>query len=103
MYYNGSGEQWAGISIGSNNEPLTNAEMHYNYRVITNVLTLPASLTVIKSKALKGIPDVDAVSIPATVTTIADDAFDPGVVIIAPAGSYAETWANDHGFTVNHP
>ena len=46
---------------------------------------------------------VDAVSIPATVLSIADDAFDAGIVIIAPAGSYAETWARQHGFTVSNP
>ena len=103
VYYTGSSEQWAAISIGGGNEPLENAEIHYNYRVITNVLTLPASLTVIESEAFVGLGSVDAVSIPATVTSIADDAFDAGVVIIAPAESYAETWANDHGFTVNNP
>ena len=103
VYYTGTIEQWAAISIGSGNSRLTGAEIHYNYRVITNILTLPASLTVIESEAFAGLDKVDAVSIPATVTSIADDAFDAGVVIIAPAESYAETWANDHGFTVNNP
>ena len=103
VYYTGSSEQWAAISMDSGNEPLTNAEIHYNYRPITNILTLPASLTTIESEAFTGLGNVDAVSIPATVTSIAEDAFDAGIVIIAPAGSYAETWANDHGFTVNHP
>lgn len=103
VYYTGSSEQWAAVSIESGNECLTNAEIYYAQSVIANILTLPASLTVIESEAFTGLPNVDAVSIPATVTSIADDAFDTGIVIIAPAGSYAESWANDHGFTVNHP
>ena len=31
VYYTGTAEQWAKISIGSNNTPLTNATKHYNY------------------------------------------------------------------------
>ena len=38
------------------------------------------------------------IRIPATVTSIANDAFDEGIEIIAPAGSYAITWAQNHGF-----
>ena len=65
-------------------------------------LRLPNALTTVKSKAFAG-AHVVFVAIPKTVTSIADDAFDAGIVIIAPAGSYAETWANDHGFMVNNP
>ena len=77
------------------------AAIHYN--IFDNVLTLPAALTAIESEAFAGLAGVDAVSIPATVTSIADDAFDAGIVIITLAGSYAETWANDHGFTISNP
>ena len=31
VYYSGSAEQWKAISIGSSNEPLTSAAIHYNY------------------------------------------------------------------------
>jgi hypothetical protein len=31
VYYEGSEEQWNGIKIGSANEPLANATIHYNY------------------------------------------------------------------------
>ena len=99
VYYTGSSEQWAEISIGQENEPLNNAVIHYNY----GTLILPASLTAIESEAFKDLSNVEAVSIPATVASIADDAFDAGIIIIAPAGSYAETWAENHGFTVKNP
>ena len=65
-------------------------------------LRLPKFLTVIESEAFADLKDVDAISVPATVTSIADDAFDTGVVIIAPAGSHAEAWAVSHGFKVIH-
>lgn len=101
VYFYGSKAQWAAISIEEGNDCLTGAAIHYS--VFDYVLTLPASLTVIESEAFAGLANVDAVSIPATVTSIADGAFDAGIVIIAPAGSYAESWANDHGFIVNNP
>lgn len=37
-------------------------------------------------------------SIPAGVTSIATDAFDPGIVLIVPSGSTWVQWAADNGF-----
>ena len=65
------------------------------------VLTLPASTTVISGRAFAGLVSADAVRIGASVNQIADDAFDGSdVVIIAPEGSYAYSWAVQNGFYV---
>ena len=93
VYYSGTEEQWDSISIDSYNEPLTGAAMHYNW---TDPITLPSNLTTIESQAFANLPNVNSVRIPATVTSIADDAFDEGIEIIAPSGSYAITWAQEH-------
>ncbi|MBQ6528233.1 MAG: leucine-rich repeat protein, partial [Clostridia bacterium] len=64
---------------------------------------LPSDLTTIESQAFADLSSVDAVRIPATVTSIADDAFSgTDIVILTPAGSYASEWAQDpnHTFTV---
>ena len=61
------------------------------------VLNLPAGLTRIESEAFSGLASADAVRIPETVTEIAEDAFtDSDIVIIAPEGSYAVEWAENH-------
>lgn len=63
------------------------------------ILTLPVHLTEIGSEAFSGLPEAEAVRIPESVTSIADDAFScSNVIILAPDGSYAITWAQDHGF-----
>ncbi|MBQ6506282.1 MAG: leucine-rich repeat domain-containing protein, partial [Clostridia bacterium] len=59
-----------------------------------HILSLPAALTAIESEAFADLDNIDAVRIPAGVTFIAEDAFDRGIILIAPARSYAETWAN---------
>ena len=64
------------------------------------VFSLPASLTTIESEAFVGLPNADAIRIPASVTAIADDAFDPGVTLIVPSGSRWVQWATDHGYGV---
>ena len=53
--------------------------------------------TVIGDRAFAG-SGLKAVYIPASVHSIATDAFPNGTVIYTPAGSYAEGWANDNGF-----
>lgn len=55
-------------------------------------MTLPSSLTKIESEAFVGIA-ADAVVIPESVRSIADDAFDAGVVIIGKSNSYAQLYA----------
>ena len=63
----------------------------------TSVLTLPAGLEVIESEAFVGLPNVEAVRIPADVTEIADDAFDENIVILGTPESEAQRWAEQHG------
>ena len=104
VYYAGTKEQWNSIWIQNGNDSLTNANIHFGYAPLTNILTLPASLTTIESQAFACLTHVDAISIPATVASIADDAFEGSdIVIIAPVGSYAATWAAEHGFEVRNP
>ena len=64
------------------------------------ILTLPADLAVLESGAFTGLPLVDAIRLPAGVTDVAGDAFDPGMTLILPAGSPWARWAADHGFGV---
>ena len=45
-----------------------------------------------------GLTKIEAVEIPGTVTEIEDGAFDEGITIIAPAGSYAIRWADNNGY-----
>ncbi|MEE1041113.1 MAG: hypothetical protein U0L10_10410, partial [Lachnospiraceae bacterium] len=64
------------------------------------ILDLPAGLTRIESEAFSRLVSVDAVRIPETVTEIAEDAFtDSDIIIIAPEGSYAAEWAENHNVT----
>ncbi len=64
---------------------------------IQRILSLPAQLTMIESEAFSGLSAVEAVRIPATVQSIADDAFSgSNIIVLAPAGSYAIQWAADH-------
>ena len=62
--------------------------------------TLPADLLTIDEQAFAGIPEDAVVFIPDTVESIAADAFDGGIVIVTPAGSYAAQWAEENGLTV---
>lgn len=64
-----------------------------------NILTLPVSLTAIESEAFAGVA-TDAVRIPATVSSIADDAFEEEIIILAPLGSYAAGWGEKHNYVV---
>ncbi len=69
-----------------------------------NVLTLPASTVTIESEAFANLPTVDRIVIPATVTSIADDAFSgSNITIVAPANSYAANWAAEHGVNCINP
>lgn len=67
--------------------------------VHNNALVLPDNLISIGSKAFVDLPSIEYVYIPKSVTSIADDAFDENIEIIAPSGSYAIEWAQNHGFT----
>ena len=65
---------------------------------LENILVLPTGLNAIGSEAFHNLPNVNAVQISASVSTIAEDAFDSNIVIIAPQNSYAINWAQNHGF-----
>ena len=70
-----------------------------------HVLSLPAALTTIESEAFANLENVDAVRVPEYVAFIADDAFDKGMILIVPAGSYAEEWAagKDGIYSIQQP
>ena len=66
-----------------------------------HILTIPTGTIRIESQAFAGLINMDAVMIPSSVQFIADDAFsDCEIVIFTTSGSYAETWAKAHQFTV---
>ena len=94
VYYFGTQPEWNSIIIEDDNESLTNAVL----RLILPDLILPAQLTAIESEAFAGIPEGSVIFVPGTVSEIAPDAFDPGTVIVTPAGSYAAGWAAENGF-----
>ena len=60
------------------------------------------SLKEIRSKAFKGCTNLKSVKLPRTVTSIADDAFEgcDRVVFYCGEGSYADTYAKEHGIKV---
>ncbi|MBR4235409.1 MAG: leucine-rich repeat protein [Clostridia bacterium] len=63
------------------------------------LLTLPANLSVINAGAFTGISQIDAIVLPAGVTSIAANAFEPGTLLVVPAGSPWAQWACDNGYT----
>ena len=96
VYYDGTPEMWEAIEIEAGNTSLKMA-----YYGLHNILTLPAGLQVIESEAFAELTNADAIRIPASVTDIAEDAFNgTSAVILAPAGSYAAQWAADRGLEV---
>ena len=68
--------------------------------VVTGVV-LPEEATEIRARAFADCTALKSITIPASVTQIAEDAFDgcsaAGFTIIAPAGSYAQTYAQENG------
>lgn len=63
-------------------------------------IEIPGWVTAIKSKAFKGCTSLTRLAIPESVTEIADDAFEGcKLTIVGEKGSYAETYANENGFT----
>ena len=60
---------------------------------------LPASVTTVESGAFTGLAN-KVFQLPASVTFIADDAFDPSASILAPKDSYAETRCRELGLKV---
>ena len=62
-------------------------------------VTLNEGTATIEDGVFEDCPVLEKVVIPASVTTIDEDAFDSDTTatIYAPAGSYAETYASEHG------
>ncbi len=82
---------------------LTTLEEEAMAGVAANVVDLRGSnVTFIGSKAFGSNPKLELAYIPASVTSIAADAFSGSgfVVIACVKGSYAHTWANQHGYAV---
>jgi uncharacterized repeat protein (TIGR02543 family) len=91
---------WSDKPIEANDT--TNVETQTLYRCVVDAdktLTIPASTQQIASEAFQGIA-AGAVIIPESVRSIADDAFDEGIVLIGKENSYAQLFAgwNGHGF-----
>ena len=69
------------------------------------VIICPEGCTTIESLAFSGCMNLRTVVISATTTSIADNAFsgsDSDLTIQTPSGSYAETYATNHGYNVIH-
>ena len=82
-----------------NNDTISGSAILSVTKDFENMLTLPSQLTEIGSEAFADLPTVEAVRIPASVASISDDAFSgSNIIILAPSGSYAITWAQEHSF-----
>ena len=94
IYYHGTASEWA--AVGKSGLSTTDRTVYFlSTEAIQPDLVLPASLTTIESEAFKGL-NVRYIQVPATVTSIAADAFDGDVALLVPEGSYAEEWARLH-------
>ena len=93
--YKGTRAEWSTIQFGEDNDPLLNANIHF---LPVSNLVLPSELTKIESEAFAGLPPNSIVFVPDSVTSIAEDAFDEGTIIVTPEGSPAAEWANTNGF-----
>ncbi len=120
VYYSGTQEQWQAISIGSDNDPLTGAVIHYGFKPD---FILPAGLTEIGEEAFAGGaftyvklsdnadmiwpfafadgPNLAYISIPNATAVIDENAFGnlQNLTILGKSGSTAEAYATAHGFT----
>ena len=67
--------------------------------VKTPDIVIPDDVSRIGDETFSGVTNVK-IWVPATVKFISDNAFDSSVTIVTPAGSYAATWAVEHGVEV---
>lgn len=124
VYYEGSQEQWASISKGSDNGTLNSATIHYDYVILPNPdLILPTSLKTIGEEAFYGgafvyvqlpegtesiqnrafadCPNLKFIYIPESTITIHSAAFEnvSCLTILGKSGSSAEVYASSYGFS----
>lgn len=66
-----------------------------------DTIEIPEGIYEIQDRAMKGCPSLRIVHIPSSVTKIGEDLFEENtqVTIYGQAGSYAETYAKDHGIS----
>ncbi len=132
VYYAGDANAWNTVSKEQYNGPLNGASFHWNAVYEGQLpgernLNLPADLqvieesafengifthvylgdqvTAIRSRAFAGCRSLEFIYIPATVTAIADDAFEGSSLqtIYSEQGSAAEAFANAHGIDFVYP
>ena len=98
VYYPGTARDWAAsVAVAEGNAPLAGAVRHCT-RAFAHVLDLPDSLTEVEAEALRNLPGIDAVRVPASLRVLDLTALDPDAVLLLPAGSPWIAWAEAHGF-----
>ncbi len=75
-------------------------ELFYDTHDLLNTIILPKNLQSIETEAFEGIGIIDRIYIPPTVTNISEKALPIYSDIIAPAGSFAASWAVEHGYNL---
>ena len=73
-------------------------ESHLDIQRFLHTLVLPAQTRTVGEEAFAGLRSAEAVYLSETVSSIAADTFDHGIIIAAPEGSYALEWAQEKGF-----
>ena len=118
VYYSGTREQWKAIAIGSFNDSLAGAVIHYNFKpdfilpvAVMEIeaeafsggaftfVNLPEVCTSIGWHAFSECPNLKYICIPDG-CAINDDAFAgvSGLAILGTLGGSVQTWAEEHGF-----
>lgn len=123
VYYEGTQQQWNNIVISNDNNPLENADIHFNSFILpTPDFILPAELTVIGNEAFRGgafscvklsdkttqigtyafadCQNLKYIYISAKTTSIAANAFGnmSNLTIIGESGTIAESYARNHNY-----
>ncbi len=123
VYYTGSPNEWALISIASGNDALIAANIHFDPRTLAPDFVLPAALTTIGDEAFvcgaftyvklptqavsigwhafADCPNLTYIYIPELTTQIDEEAFGSiqNLTILGTSGSAAETYAENHNFS----
>lgn len=76
----------------------------FEFYNVDPTLVLPEGLETIGAEAFQKIDRIKQIVIPETVSFIGDNICNPKIITLAvKEGSYAESWAIEHGYTVTHP